>query len=66
MPTGIAGLFQLRVSVSPNVDAKALQPGQEVMLNESMNVVAVRSFEDIGEFVDAIREMQGPPLRRKT
>ena len=25
-----------------------------------------RSFEDIGEFVAAIREMQGPPLRRKT
>ncbi len=42
---------KLRVSVSPNVDAKALQPGQEVMLNESMNVVAVRSFEDIGELV---------------
>ena len=41
----------LRVAVSPNVDAKALQPGQEVMLNESMNVVAVRSFEDIGELV---------------
>ena len=25
-----------------------------------------KSFEDIGEFVDAIREMQGPPLRRKS
>jgi transcriptional repressor NrdR len=25
-----------------------------------------KSFEDIGEFVEAIREMQGPPLRRKT
>jgi transcriptional repressor NrdR len=25
-----------------------------------------KSFEDIGEFVEAIREMQGPHLRRKT
>ena len=25
-----------------------------------------KSFEDIGEFVEAIREMQGPPSRRKT
>ena len=25
-----------------------------------------KSFEDIGEFVEAIREMQGPPVRRKT
>ncbi len=25
-----------------------------------------KSFEDIGEFVDAIREMQGPPMRRKS
>ena len=47
----VASGKKLRVSVSPNVDAKALQPGQEVMLNESMNVVAVRSFEDIGELV---------------
>jgi transcriptional repressor NrdR len=25
-----------------------------------------KSFEDIGEFVEAIREMQGPPVQRKT
>jgi transcriptional repressor NrdR len=25
-----------------------------------------KSFEDIGEFVEAIREMQGPPVLRKT
>ncbi|CAB4682014.1 unannotated protein [freshwater metagenome] len=42
---------KMRVGVSPGVDAEALQPGQEVMLNESMNVVAVRTFEDIGEIV---------------
>ena len=42
---------KLRVSVSPEVAAAELRPGQEVMLNESMNVVAVRTFEDIGEIV---------------
>jgi proteasome-associated ATPase len=42
---------KLRVSMSPDIDAASLQPGQEVMLNESMNVVAVRTFEDIGEIV---------------
>jgi transcriptional repressor NrdR len=25
-----------------------------------------KNFEDIGEFVDAIREMQGPPVQRKS
>ncbi len=42
---------KMRVGVSPGVEAEALQPGQEVMLNELMNVVAVRTFEDIGELV---------------
>src|SRR3954465_12730217 len=30
---------KLRVSISPNVDGDTLRPGQEVMLNEAMNVV---------------------------
>ena len=48
--------------------------GERVMAERKMldKVAYVRfasvykSFEDIGEFVEAIREMQGPPLRRKT
>src|SRR3954469_8242074 len=36
---------KLRVSVSPTVDVAELQHGQEVMLNEAMNVVAARGFE---------------------
>ncbi|GDX32256.1 proteasome-associated ATPase [Actinomycetes bacterium] len=47
----MAGGKKLRVAVSPSIAADALQPGQEVMLNESMNVVAVRTFEDTGELV---------------
>jgi proteasome-associated ATPase len=42
---------KLRVHVSPNVDLDALQRGQEVMLNEALNVVAAFAFEQIGEVV---------------
>jgi proteasome-associated ATPase len=42
---------KLRVNVSPNVDLDTLQRGQEVMLNEALNVVAVMEFEQIGEVV---------------
>jgi proteasome-associated ATPase len=42
---------KMRVIVSPNVEAATLRPGQEVMLNEAMNVVAVREFERHGEIV---------------
>ncbi len=42
---------KLRVNVSPNVDADELQRGQEVMLNEALNVVAALHFEQIGEVV---------------
>jgi proteasome-associated ATPase len=42
---------KLRVTVSPAVEAEALTKGQEVMLNEAMNVVAALDFEQIGEVV---------------
>jgi proteasome-associated ATPase len=42
---------KLRVNVSPNVDLDALHRGQEVMLNEALNVVAALDFEEIGEVV---------------
>jgi proteasome-associated ATPase len=42
---------KLRVAVSPEVDVEALRHGQEVMLNEAMNVVAARGFERAGEIV---------------
>ncbi|CAI9414584.1 proteasome ATPase [Nocardioides sp. T2.26MG-1] len=42
---------KLRVNVSPSVDLDTLQRGQEVMLNEALNVVAALDFEEVGEVV---------------
>jgi len=42
---------KLRVAVSPEVEVAELQHGQEVMLNEAMNVVAARGFERAGDVV---------------
>jgi proteasome-associated ATPase len=42
---------KLRVNVSPSVDLDTLTKGQEVMLNEALNVVAALEFEQIGEVV---------------
>lgn len=42
---------KMRVAASPDIDIDSLQPGQEVMLNETMNVVGVREFEKLGEIV---------------
>ena len=42
---------KMRVAVSPNVELATIAPGQEVMFNEAMNVVAVRGFERVGEIV---------------
>ncbi len=42
---------KLRVNVSPSVDLDTLTKGQEVMLNEALNVVAALEFEEVGEVV---------------
>ncbi len=42
---------KLRVNVSPSVDLDSLVRGQEVMLNEALNVVAALDFEQVGEVV---------------
>src|SRR5688572_1887325 len=42
---------KLRVNASPNVDLDGLVRGQEVMLNEALNVVAALEFEELGEVV---------------
>jgi len=42
---------KMRLSASPEVDRTALVPGQEVVLNDAMNVVDVREFERLGELV---------------
>ncbi|HEX4654519.1 MAG TPA: proteasome ATPase [Mycobacteriales bacterium] len=42
---------KLRVTVSPTIEPGELRRGQEVMLNEAMNVVEVREFERQGDVV---------------
>ncbi|MFM1918171.1 MAG: hypothetical protein RJB01_1686 [Actinomycetota bacterium] len=42
---------RMRVAVSPSIEVSGLQPGQQVVLNESMNVVDIRAFESVGEVV---------------
>src|ERR1700735_6093 len=54
-PDGIADFFtggrKMRVSVSPSIELESLKPGQEVVLNEALNVVIAQGFESIGEIV---------------
>jgi proteasome-associated ATPase len=42
---------KLRVAVSPEVELDDLRRGQELMLNEAMNVVAAMGYERVGEIV---------------
>jgi proteasome-associated ATPase len=46
-----SGGRKMRVSLHPDIDAGALRRGQEVVLNESLNVVLVREAELSGEVV---------------
>jgi len=52
---GTADVFtggrKMRVSVSPGVEIDDLRPGQEVVLNEALNVVIAQGYETIGEVV---------------
>ncbi|MFI8997997.1 proteasome ATPase [Streptomyces sp. NPDC053542] len=42
---------KLRVNVSPSVELEELRRGQEVMLNEALNVVEAMEFESAGDIV---------------
>ncbi|MFW6774977.1 proteasome ATPase [Nocardioides sp. CPCC 205120] len=42
---------KLRVAVSPDVEVEELRRGQELLLNEALNVVAAFDFEQVGEVV---------------
>jgi proteasome-associated ATPase len=42
---------KLRVNVEPTLEVKALEIGQEVLLNEAFNIVDVRAFDPSGEIV---------------
>ncbi|HAX82875.1 MAG TPA: proteasome ATPase [Actinobacteria bacterium] len=54
----LTGGRKLRVNVEPSIEVKQLEHGQEVLLNEAMNVIDVRSFEPTGEVV-TIKEILG-------
>jgi proteasome-associated ATPase len=47
---------KMRVNVSPNVELSELRPGQEVVLNEALNVVIAQGYEKVGEVV-MLKEM---------
>jgi proteasome-associated ATPase len=42
---------KMRVSVSPSVDTSELKPGQELVLNEALNIVLALGYETVGEVV---------------
>jgi proteasome-associated ATPase len=49
---------KLRVGVQPTIEVKALERGQEVLLNEAMSIIDVRSFDSGGE-VTTVKEILG-------
>ena len=53
---------KMRVSVHPEVDVESLERGQEVALNESLNVVLARGVEVAGEVV-ILKELLEDGLR---
>src|SRR6266516_1386502 len=59
---GTADVFtggrKMRVSVSPGIEISELKPGQEVVLNEALNVVIAQGYETIGEVV-MLKEILG-------
>jgi proteasome-associated ATPase len=47
---------KLRVTVEPTIEIKELEVGQEVVLNEAMNVIDIRAFEPTGD-VMTVKEL---------
>ena len=50
---------KLRVNVSPSVELGELHRGQEVMLNEALNVVEAMTFERVGDIVTLKEILEG-------
>ncbi|MDH4187559.1 MAG: proteasome ATPase [Nitrospira sp.] len=42
---------KMKVSLHPSIDGKALRKGQQIVLNEALNVIEVKSFDVQGEVV---------------
>jgi proteasome-associated ATPase len=50
---------KMRVNVSPAVEIDELRPGQEVVLNEALNVVRAQAYERVGEIVMLKETLKG-------
>jgi proteasome-associated ATPase len=50
---------KLRVAVSPSIEVERLQRGQEVLLNDALNVVNAFGFERVGEVVGLKEVLDG-------
>src|SRR2546423_1017931 len=50
---------KLRVNVAPEIDAQKLAKGQELLLNEALNVVAACGYEIQGEVVSLKERIEG-------
>ncbi|HKD97718.1 MAG TPA: proteasome ATPase, partial [Micromonosporaceae bacterium] len=50
---------KLRVAVSPSIDAEALRKGQEVLLNDALNIVDAFGYERTGEVVMLKEVLEG-------
>ena len=52
----MSGGRKMRVNAQPSIEIKQLQRGQQVLLNDSMNIVEVREFDRLGQVV-SIKEV---------
>ena len=52
----MSGGRKMRVNAQPSIEIKQLQRGQQVLVNDSMNIVEVRDFDRLGQVV-SIKEL---------
>ncbi|MEE9154095.1 MAG: proteasome ATPase, partial [candidate division NC10 bacterium] len=50
---------KLKVNLHPGLKGETLQPGQEVILNEALNIIEARAFEVQGEVVHIKERLEG-------
>jgi proteasome-associated ATPase len=50
---------KLRVNISPEIEMKEMKRGQEVVLNEAMNVIGISNFDIQGEVVTLKEVLEG-------
>jgi proteasome-associated ATPase len=53
---------KLRVQIGPDVDRDMLRPGQELVLNEALNIVEAASYEVVGEVMTLKEHLEGGRL----